>query len=156
MAFGAGRFGRSTLVNWSASVSIRLIAPAPSTRSSAGRAAGPWPRITDTNELRVRASTARSVTATCGRIGAEHRRDLLGEVVDVGRAGRAAVGLRAEIERVDLSRDRVGGVHHAVRTKPERTDGLKLGTGRGDGGRRSGRRVRRQGHERENSGDPDS
>jgi len=37
-----------------------LSAPAPSTRTSAGFAAGPWPRITERYELRVRESTARS------------------------------------------------------------------------------------------------
>ena len=41
VAFGAGRLGMSTLVKGSVSTATAVIAPAPSTRSSAGLAAGP-------------------------------------------------------------------------------------------------------------------
>ena len=148
VALAAAGFGSVTLVNFRLSKATRSILPAPSMRRSAGFASGPCPRITETKEFfDVRMHREVGDRDVCRR-GAEHRGDLLIDRGDVLRAGRAARGLAAQVEREDRRGLTVRGEQGAVGRKRQRADGRERRPGRRadetGGGRRRGRRDRKR------------
>ena len=84
----------------------------PSTRTSAGCAAAPVPRITDTYVLCVFGCDGDVANRDLRGVGADERGDLLIERRHVLRAGAAGCG--AEVNREDRGGLRVGGEQRAV------------------------------------------
>ena len=112
-AAAAGGFGSVTFVYFTVSSATGAIAPAPSTRRSAGFASAPVPRISEMYAFFVFGWIARSRTRIDAGLGAEQRGNLLIDAGDVTGAGLRAA-LVAQLERVDRRGVGIGGKQHAV------------------------------------------
>ena len=122
---GAGAFGSAAFVCFSVSSATASSLPSPSTRTSAGFASAPWPRITAMKAFFVFGWIARSVTVIAAASVPSSAAIFWSMPGDILRARRAAAGGRAQIERVDRRPLRVGGEQDVVRPERQRPDRLQ-------------------------------
>ena len=149
VVLAAGGFGSVTLVNFTVlerdQIDLARAVDAQERRLGRRSLAAHHGRRTSSSTV---GCTARSVMVMSAARGAEHGGDLLIDAGDVLRAGRAARGLGAEVEREDRRGLAVGGEQDAVGREGQRADGREgRPGGRADetgGGRRRGGRDRKR------------